>query len=202
VRPLQSIAAVIAVLGMTTGLAGAAEKSVSVDAKVKAVCQSCHGLTGDSISPTYPRINGQQADYLAAQLKAFRSRGRDDTHARGYMWAVARDLDDKMIGELAKYYAAMKPTPPQTGGTLAAEGEKLYLSGAMARGIVPCQQCHGKASEGMGAFPRIAGQHAAYFRMVMGAFRSGLRKNEIMAPVAKNLSDREIEALSSYLSND
>jgi cytochrome c553 len=192
----------IAVLGMTMSLAVGAEKSGSVEAKVKAVCQSCHGLTGDSISPTYPRINGQQADYLAAQLKAFRGRGRDDTHARGYMWAVARDLDDKMIGELAQYYAAMKSTSPQMGGSLAAEGEKLYLNGAMARGIVPCQQCHGKAGEGMGAFPRVAGQHAAYFRMVMGAFRSGLRKNDIMVPIAKNLTDREIEALSSYLSND
>jgi cytochrome c553 len=188
--------------GLTTGFAAAADNPGSVENKVKTVCQSCHGLTGDSVSPTYPRINGQSADYLATQLKAFRSRGRDDTHARGYMWAVARNLDDKMIDGLAKYYAGMKPTPAQTGGSLAADGEKLYQGGAPARGIVACQQCHGKTGEGVGSFPRIAGQHAAYFRMVMGAFRSGLRKNDVMGPVAKNLNDREIEALSSYLSND
>lgn len=201
-RRFQRVAAVMAGVCLTAGLVLAAEKPVSVETKVKTVCQSCHGLTGDSVSPTYPRINGQSADYLTAQLKAFRSRGRDDTHARGYMWSVARNLDDKMIDELAKYYAGMKPTPAQTGGALAAEGEKFYQSGASARGIVACQQCHGKSGEGVGSFPRVAGQHAAYFRMVLGAFRSGLRKNDVMGPVSKNLSDREIEALSSYLSND
>jgi cytochrome c553 len=174
----------------------------AVDAKLKGVCQNCHGQTGDSVSPIYPRLNGQQADYLAAQLKAFRGRGRDDTHARGYMWVVARTLDDKTIAELGAYYASQKPTQSQTGGALSAEGEKIFLNGDLARGVVACQQCHGKSGDGNGIFPRIAGQHAAYFRMVMGAFRSGLRRNDVMGPVAQKLSDREIEALASYLSND
>jgi cytochrome c553 len=181
---------------------GSKPAAVAVDTKVMTVCQNCHGPTGDSVSPIYPRLNGQQADYLAGQLKAFRGRGRDDTHARGYMWVVARTLDDKTITDLGKYYASQKPTQPQTGGALGAEGEKIFLNGDLARGVVACQQCHGKNGDGNGIFPRIAGQHAPYFRMVMGAFRSGLRRNDVMGPVAKKLSDREIEALASYLSND
>ncbi len=171
-------------------------------AKAAAVCQKCHGLTGDSVSPTFPRLNGQQADYLSAQLKAFRGHQRDDTRARTYMWIVARDLDDKTIAELGKHYASQKPTPAQAGGALAADGEKIYLNGDLARGIMPCQQCHGKIGDGNAVFPRVAGQHAAYLRMVMGAFRSGLRKSDVMGPLTKNLTDREIEALSSYLAND
>lgn len=173
-----------------------------VDAKAAGACQKCHGPSGDSVSPIFPRLNGQQADYLSAQLKAFRSHARDDTRARTYMWIVAHDLDDKMITDLGRHYASQRPTPAQSGGALAGEGEKLFLNGDLARGVVACQQCHGKSGEGNGAFPRVAGQHGAYLRMVMGAFRSGLRKSDVMGPVAKSLTDREIEALSSYLAND
>ena len=165
-------------------------------------CQQCHGPTGDSVSPIYPRLNGQQAAYLAAQLKAFRGHRRDDTRARGYMWVVAHDLSDKAIDEAAKHFANQKPTQPQTGGTLAAEGEAIFMNGDRAKGIAACQQCHGRSGEGSGSVPRIAGQHSAYFRMVMGGFRDGLRKNESMRSVTKNMTDRQIEALSSYLSND
>lgn len=169
---------------------------------VNGVCQKCHGPTGDSETPIYPRLNGQQAAYIAAQLKNFRDHKRDDAHARGYMWGTARTLDDKTIGDLGQFFASQKPTPPQTGGALAAEGEKLYQQGDPAKGVAACQQCHGRAGEGAGATPRVAGQHASYFRMVMGAFRSDLRHGAAMNQATKTLSDHQIEALSSYLAND
>jgi cytochrome c553 len=169
---------------------------------INSTCQKCHGASGDSDTPIYPRLNGQQADYIAAQLKNFRDHKRDDTHARGYMWGKARTLDDQTIAALAQHYAGQKPTPPQSGGALAAEGEALYQHGDPGRGVMACQQCHGHAGEGAGAMPRVAGQHAPYLRMVLGAFRSGLRRNDQMNGAAKNLSDHQIEALSSYLAND
>jgi cytochrome c553 len=175
---------------------------VTVDAKVAANCQKCHGPTGDSVSPVYPRLNGQQSEYIVNQLKAFRGHRRDDTRARGYMWIVARELDDKAIAEFGRYYASQKPTQPQTGGALAAEGEKLFMNGDPARGIVACQQCHGKSGEGVGAVPRIAGQHAPYLRMMLGGFQTGLRQSEPMRAQTKNMTDRQIEALASYLAND
>jgi len=194
-------------LCLTATLIVAAESSVKpalplAQAKVAAICQGCHGPTGDSVSPIYPRLNGQQADYIVSQLKGFHSHRRDDTRARGYMWGIARELDDKTTAELGRYFASQKPTQPQTGGALASEGERIFMNGDPAKTIAACQQCHGKFGEGSGSFPRIAGQHAAYFRMVMGAFRSDLRANQTMHAVAKNMSDRQIEALSSYLSND
>ena len=76
------------------------------------------------------------------------------------------------------------------------------MNGVPAEGIAACQMCHGKHGEGAGSIPRIAGQHAAYFRMAMGAFRSALRGNETMQAVTKKMTDREIDALASYLAND
>lgn len=190
-------------LTVTLGFAAEAKPGVlAPNGNVAAACQKCHGVSGDSDSPQYPRLNGQQADYIAAQLRNFRDHKRDDTHARAYMWGMARAMDDKTIAELGKYFASQKPTASQTGGALAPEGEKLFLYGDSAKGVVACQQCHGKAGEGGGAIPRIAGQHAAYFRMALGAFRSSLRQHDMMTAVAKNLSDHQIEALSSYLAND
>lgn len=189
--------------GLPLVLGAAAQPGPAMAApKAVASCQKCHGPTGDSVSPIYPRLNGQQADYLAAQLKAFRGHRRDDTRARGYMWVASHGIDDKTIADLARYFASQKPTAPETGGALAAEGEKLFVSGDPAHGITSCQQCHGKAGEGTGLAPRIAGQHAQYLRMVLGGFQTGLRQNPSMHAETKNMSDRQIEALASYLAND
>lgn len=203
----QALALAAAGVCVVSMLGASAQSNVkpaaqTVDAKVAASCQKCHGATGESPTPVYPRLNGQHAEYLEAQLKSFRGHRRDDTRARGYMWVQAHDLDDKKIADLARHFASQKPTPPQTGGALAAEGEKLYMSGDPAKGITACQQCHGKSGEGTGTMPRIAGQHAYYFRMVMGGFQSGLRKNAMMQGVTKNMTDQQIYALSSYLANE
>jgi cytochrome c553 len=115
----------------------------AAEAKATTTCQDCHGSKGDSVSATFPRLNGQQADYITAQLKNFRDHSRSDPHAQAYMWGMASQLDDSIIVELGKYYAGQTPTPPQSGGALAAEGKKLYLSGAPAQSVPACVTCHG-----------------------------------------------------------
>lgn len=69
------------------------------------VCSSCHGIDGNSVSPTFPHLAGQQRDYLVAQLKAFRDHSRADAAARTYMWGMAADLTDADIDTLADYYS-------------------------------------------------------------------------------------------------
>lgn len=166
------------------------------------VCQNCHGPRGDSISATFPRLNGQPADYIDAQLKNFRSHSRTDPHARAYMWGMASQLDDALIAGLAKYYAAQTPTPPQSGGDLSAVGKKIFMNGVAAENIPPCAACHGEHAEGNGQFPRLAGQHADYLKKQLEAFRSTLRESDIMHANTKEMRDSEIEALVSYLAND
>lgn len=176
--------------------------SQSAMEKAATTCQNCHGPGGDSVVATFPRLNGQQSDYVDAQLKSFRSHTRSDPHAVAYMWGMASQLDDAMIAELAKYFAAQPPTPPQSGGALATEGKKIFESGASADGVPPCQACHGAHGEGNGIIPRIAGQHADYLKKQLEAFRSTLRENAVMHANTTNMTDREIEAVVSYLAND
>lgn len=181
-----------------------AQNADSQSAAQKAIttCQNCHGPGGNSVVATFPRLNGQKADYIDAQLKGFRGHTRSDPHAMAYMWGMASQLDDALIAELAKYFAAESPTPPQSGGALAAEGQKIYSSGAPPDGVPPCQACHGAHGEGSGIIPRLAGQHADYLKKQLEAFRSTLRENAIMHANTANMTDREIEAVVSYLAND
>lgn len=64
-----------------------------------------------------------------------------------------------------------------------------------------CLACHG--ANGIGIiplYPNLAGQKAEYLEAQLLAYRSGERKNPIMAPMATNLSDADIKAVSAYYS--
>lgn len=174
----------------------------SAEATATSVCQNCHGQQGNSVSATFPRLNGQQADYIVAQLKNFRDHSRSDPHARAYMWGMASQLDDAAIDALAHYYAEQKPTPPQSGGALMADGARIYANGVAAQNVPACQTCHGDHGEGNSVIPRIAGQHSDYLRHQLEAFREELRENDIMHANTKDMTDLQIEALVSYLGND
>lgn len=182
--------------------AGADDVPQSAVKLATTVCQSCHGAGGNSVSSTFPRLNGQQANYIVTQLKNFRDHQRSDPHARAYMWGMASQLNDSTIADLAKYFSEQKPTPPQQGGALAAEGKTIFENGAAAENVPACAACHGDHGEGNDTIPRIAGQHAEYLKSQLEAFRSTLRESDVMHANTKDMTDRQIEALTSYLAND
>ena len=55
------------------------------------VCGVCHGPRGNGTQPKFPRLAGQNPNYLVAQLKNFRgqTRGDPDAIARGYLRPAA-----------------------------------------------------------------------------------------------------------------
>lgn len=62
-----------------------------------------------------------------------------------------------------------------------------------------CAACHG--ANGISAiptYPNLAGQKPAYIVQQLKAFKSGERKNAIMAPMAAMLSDQDMENLAAY----
>lgn len=64
---------------------------------------------------------------------------------------------------------------------------------------VPCQACHGADGIGISAeIPNLAGQKAAYIQSQLRAFKSGDRKHDVMGPIAKQLSDADVENLAAY----
>jgi cytochrome c553 len=65
-----------------------------------------------------------------------------------------------------------------------------------------CAACHGQDGNSATAdFPRLAGQHHDYLAKTLRDYKTGKRKNAIMAPQAANLSDRDIEDLAAYFSH-
>lgn len=64
-----------------------------------------------------------------------------------------------------------------------------------------CAACHGMQGVSVAPmYPNLAGQKEQYLVAQLQAFRDGTRKNAIMQPMAKNLSDTEIANLAAYLS--
>lgn len=70
-------------------------------------CAGCHGPDGSGIPAQYPRIAGQFAEYIEAQLKAFRAgaRGNDPN---GMMRGVAGRMTDREISAVAQYTAGLR----------------------------------------------------------------------------------------------
>jgi cytochrome c553 len=164
------------------------------------VCGTCHGPTGNSAQPKYPRLAGQNANYLAAQLKAFRSQTRGDPDAVGYMWGMASQLDDATIGALAAYYAAQKAEPSASGASAAvSRGREIYQHGVAAQGVPACSSCHGPDAHGLQDFPRLAGQHGQYVLKQLASFQSNMRNVAIMHGVAQNLNLNDMDAVAAFL---
>lgn len=64
-----------------------------------------------------------------------------------------------------------------------------------------CASCHG--ANGIAPadnFPNLAGQGRAYLVKQLRAFRDGTRKDPLMSPMAKQLSDSDIDGLAAYFS--
>jgi cytochrome c553 len=73
-------------------------------------CNSCHGAVPNR-NPTYPRLAGQEARYIAAQLRLMKRSERGGTPYAHIMHRIARRLPDEAIEALADYYAAAVPAP-------------------------------------------------------------------------------------------
>lgn len=73
--------------------------------KAKAVsCAACHGQNGIATAPDAPNLAGQPEDYLAAQLKAYRSGARKHE----VMSLMAKPLSDADIANLSAWFASQR----------------------------------------------------------------------------------------------
>ncbi len=71
-----------------------------------AVCTACHGANGVGIAGTFPNLAGQKAEYLVAQLKAFKSGERKGANS-ATMAPMAASLSEQDMMDLAAYYSEM-----------------------------------------------------------------------------------------------
>jgi cytochrome c553 len=173
--------------------------------RVAHICSSCHGIGGNGDGEAKlaltPKLAGQQAPYLAQQLRNLRAQKRADSSAPGYMWAISALLDEPMIEGLADYYAAQSPVPGKSGEPkLMAQGRSIYAQGNPVNGVMACAACHGENGEGGEVFPRLAGQNAEYIVRQLKEFMTKLRPHAIMSGhIAKRLTADEMVAVAAYL---
>jgi len=85
-------------------------------------------------------------------------------------------------------------------GTSAGVGAADLVAGK-AKAKEVCAACHGEDGNSATAdFPRLGGQYADYLAKALRDYKSGQRKNAIMAGFAQALSKQDIENLAAYYS--
>lgn len=177
--------------------------------KAAAVCVSCHQADGNGKhvedGESWPRLAGLNAEYIAKQLRDFKSGSRSNATMKPF----ASMLDQQQVVDVAAYYSQLKPAPGQ-GGEKADEarlqrGEMIAQRGDWSNYIVSCTSCHGPGNQGSGAvFPGIAGQHAGYIEAQLQAWKSKTRNNDpqdLMGTVARRMSNDDILAVAAWLAN-
>ena len=199
---IAAISGAVLVLGALNAHGAASAPGTDKAAAKVAVelCSACHGPGGNSTSPTFPKLAGQHEEYLAAQLKAFKSKERADPEAHDYMWGMAATVPDSLVNGLAHYFA-LQPPPRGTPGdpALIAEGRKLFENGDKARNVSACAGCHGANAEGTSVFPRLAGQHAPYIVRQLEVIQKNLRASPVMHGIITELKPDQMKAVAEYL---
>jgi cytochrome c553 len=161
--------------------------------KAQTECAPCHGKDGISEQPTVPSIGGQWNDYVVLALFQFRN-GHRPSEAMG---PIAKPLTDNDLGNLAKYFSALKPWPASRAASAeaTAAGPGLTLKNH-------CIQCHGPNLAGQDSVPRVAGQKVDYLTAQLKAFHAGNRGDidGNMTSIASGLSEADIVTLADYIS--
>lgn len=177
------------------------ESTLTGVALVQKVCSMCHGITGESVSPLFPKLAGQQREYLVSQLTDFKGHARSDPAGVQHMWGFTH-LTPTQINELADYFSSQEPMHAPAGKTAPnARGELIFRSGLPEQGVTQCSACHGAGGQGNGRFPHLAGQHADYVVKQLKVFKlTGQRpRGALMEGVTHDLSEADMVAVASYV---
>ena len=198
------IFSLLAALGITLGLSGQALAKGDAEvgrAKVE-TCTACHGATGVSPLAIYPNLAGQGERYLAKQIRDIKSGERSVPE----MAPFTGNLTEQDIDDIAAFYASQTAAQGAADPDKISLAEKLYRFGDAKKGIPACSSCHSPTGKGnaLAGFPHIAGQKAEYTIKQLKDFREGVRVNDgdtkTMRMIAERLSNKEVEALASYIS--
>ncbi len=197
---IKRIAMVVAACALAGNVFAAGDAEAGQGKTV--ACGACHGADGNSLVPSFPKLAGQHAGYLLKQMQDIKSGARPVPTMAGQLDAMS----DQDLADIAAYFASQTPTRGATKEALVELGERVWRAGVREKGIAACAACHSPTGAGNGPakYPALSGQHADYIATALRAFRNDERTNDgdtrIMRDVAARLSDKELEAVSSYAS--
>jgi len=169
------------------------------------VCSACHGVTGGSGSPMFPKLSGQQKEYLMAQLTDFKGHERKDSKGTQYMWGYA-DLTRQQVEEITDYFSSQQPMHANAAGVspaVLARGQVIFTQGIPEKNVVSCATCHGATGEGNGAIPRLAGQHAHYVLEQIKIFQTTQQRprGAPMQAITHDMPDADSEAVAAFVAS-
>jgi len=158
-------------------------------------CIGCHGKDGNSEVLIYPNLANQHPEYIVKQLYNFKEQKNRSNAA---MYNFAGQMTDEEILDIGAYLAdtkALANVKPKKV-VVAAITEEV-IAGEKKAGT--CVACHGVAGNAViPMYPKLAGQHAEYIVKQLAEFKSGERKNAIMAGMAAALSEQDMIELGAY----
>ena len=190
--------------------AALAKSDAAAGAEKAATCLACHGPNGNSVNPEWPSIAGQNAAYIAEQLKLYRLGHRQNPNMTPQAQAIATDQD---VLDIAAYYAAQTPAGLEADPSFWKAGEALYRAGDAKRGIPACKACHGPVGRGNPAagYPSLRAQHSVYTVRQLGDYsaearyvdatgqKQASRNGHMMVTIAKRLTAADVRDLASYI---
>lgn len=197
---MRHVVTIAAAVWMLAGASAQAEGDAAAGKTKAQVCVACHGADGNSLNPVWPKLAGQLPAYIVTQLQNFKQGVRQNP----LMAEIAKGLSKQDMLDLAAFFASqeLKLTGATDAG-LAKQGERLYRGGNTQSQIAACMGCHGPSGLGIPPrFPRLSGQHAAYTKQQLLAFKAGKRVSDgdIMTSIAFRMSEQEINAVAQYIS--
>lgn len=153
-------------------------------------CAGCHGVPGyQNAYPTYhvPRLVGQNEQYVVDALHEYQKGSRKHPT----MNAQAESMSDQDIADIAAYLSSFEFKQKKTAAKVEAP-----------KAAATCESCHGQTGVSIAdQYPNLAGQYADYIVQVLHEYKSGQRDNAIMKGFAAQLSEKDMQDIADYFSN-
>lgn len=200
----------------------AADYDPDIGEEINDVCAGCHGEYGQGGKEgLYPRLAGMPAEFIAKQLKLFRSRKRPNMPMLQYI--DERQMPDEDINNISHYLASIKlnnrlPSVDETAADFDAYARLLESKKLMqiprAKGNInkgqklykkECASCHGKDGYGVHkkAVPLLAGQYTNYLWLQVEKLRKRIRIHDVEEPeeeLLDDFTDEELTDIFAWLS--
>jgi cytochrome c553 len=177
------------------------------------ICAACHGNNGEGgKGGTYPRLAGLKEEYIAKQLRAFKTRERINIPM--FPYATERELPETDLRDVARLLSEIElpvEMPPADASMSALErlraAQAIFnvpqVEGDLERGAelydAECSECHGLEGWGEDEAPQLAGQYTEYLRQQIESFQSGQRLNADMEGVFEGLEPEDLRDIFAYL---
>lgn len=159
-------------------------------------CNTCHGADANTpLAPNYPKLAGQNAEYLVAQMKDFATDKRTNGQSAVMKaTAMAQQLTDDDSAKIAEWLSKLDAPKVELAD---GPGKDLYTAKL-------CATCHGPDGNTpiMPLYPKIAGQNPQYLIDQMKAIKDGSRSNgqsAAMKAIMATVSDEEIKTIAEWL---